>query len=53
MAQSNSEHSRHWFFKGNISIDGIKRKKSLFDTIRNTQLYSNKNNIIAFSDNSR
>lgn len=53
MAQSNSEHSRHWFFKGKISIDGVERSKSLFDSIRDTQLYSNNNNVIAFCDNSR
>jgi hypothetical protein len=23
IAQSNSEHSRHWFFRGNIVIDGV------------------------------
>lgn len=53
LAQSNSEHSRHWFFRGRLLIDGTPREESLFKTIQNTQQASNKNNVIAFSDNSR
>ena len=30
IAQSNSEHSRHWFFGGNMVIDGEKKDRSLF-----------------------
>lgn len=52
MAQSNSEHSRHWFFKGSIIIDDREMKKSLIDMIIETQKYSNANNTIKFSDNS-
>ncbi|XP_078065410.1 phosphoribosylformylglycinamidine synthase isoform X2 [Mustelus asterias] len=52
LAQSNSEHSRHWFFKGRLMIDGEAKPKSLFDLIMGTQDYSNKNNVIKFSDNS-
>ncbi|KAH7731200.1 phosphoribosylformylglycinamidine synthasechloroplastic [Aphelenchoides avenae] len=52
LAQSNSEHSRHWFFRGRLLIDGVPRKDCLFRTIQNTQNGSNKNNLIAFSDNS-
>ncbi|XP_062914764.1 phosphoribosylformylglycinamidine synthase isoform X2 [Mobula hypostoma] len=52
LAQSNSEHSRHWFFKGRLVIDGEAKEKSLFDLIMKTQDYSNKNNIIKFCDNS-
>lgn len=52
MAQSNSEHSRHWFFKGRIRIDGVERFQSLFSQIQQTQHNSNPNNVIAFSDNS-
>ncbi|KAI1729929.1 cobB/CobQ-like glutamine amidotransferase domain-containing protein [Ditylenchus destructor] len=52
LAQSNSEHSRHWFFKGDISVNGVKRNESLFKSIQNTQLSSNPNNVISFSDNS-
>lgn len=53
LAQSNSEHSRHWFFKGRLVIDGIEFRKSLIDMIMATQKHSNKNNVIKFSDNSR
>lgn len=52
LAQSNSEHSRHWFFKGKIVIDGEKKKDSLIDMIIDTQTTSNPNNVIKFSDNS-
>ncbi|XP_061931437.1 phosphoribosylformylglycinamidine synthase isoform X2 [Apis cerana] len=52
LAQSNSEHSRHWFFKGKIIIDGEEMKESLIDMIIRTQKYSNTNNTIKFSDNS-
>jgi phosphoribosylformylglycinamidine (FGAM) synthase-like enzyme len=34
MAQSNSEHSRHWFFGGNIVIDGQKMPKTLMQVRR-------------------
>ncbi|XP_058807082.1 phosphoribosylformylglycinamidine synthase [Phymastichus coffea] len=52
LAQSNSEHSRHWFFKGKIVIDGEEKEKSLIDMIIDTQNTSNPNNVIKFSDNS-
>ena len=52
LAQSNSEHSRHWFFKGRMIIDGEEMKQSLIDMIVETQNYSNPNNTIKFSDNS-
>ncbi|CAD5214536.1 unnamed protein product [Bursaphelenchus okinawaensis] len=52
LAQSNSEHSRHWFFKGNLIVDGKQREKHLFKTIQETQDHSNPNNVIAFCDNS-
>ncbi|KAG5675733.1 hypothetical protein PVAND_005611 [Polypedilum vanderplanki] len=51
-AQSNSEHSRHWFFKGRMIIDGKEEEKSLIKMIIDTQNYSNQNNTIKFSDNS-
>lgn len=53
LAQSNSEHSRHWFFKSKLFVDGVERKETLFESIQKTQNYSNKNNVIAFCDNSR
>ncbi|CAL1270868.1 unnamed protein product [Larinioides sclopetarius] len=52
LAQSNSEHSRHWFFKGNLIVDGVQIKENLFEMIMKTQKHSNQNNVIKFSDNS-
>ena len=51
-AQSNSEHSRHWFFRGQMVIDGEEEDKSLIQMIIDTQTTSNQNNTIKFSDNS-
>ncbi|XP_017056389.1 phosphoribosylformylglycinamidine synthase [Drosophila ficusphila] len=51
-AQSNSEHSRHWFFRGRIVIDGVEQPKSLIRMIMDTQAHTNPNNTIKFSDNS-
>lgn len=53
LAQSNSEHSRHWFFKGKMVIDGVEHEESLIDMIIKTQEFTNQNNVIKFSDNSR
>ncbi|XP_019752515.1 phosphoribosylformylglycinamidine synthase isoform X3 [Hippocampus comes] len=52
LAQSNSEHSRHWFFRGRVLIDGEEQKETLFRLIMNTQEHSNGNNVIKFCDNS-
>ncbi|XP_018567396.1 phosphoribosylformylglycinamidine synthase [Anoplophora glabripennis] len=52
LAQSNSEHSRHWFFKGKMIVDGVEYEESLIDIIVNTQKHTNPNNVIKFSDNS-
>ena len=52
LAQSNSEHSRHWFFKGRMVIDGVEQEKCLMRMICDTQLTTNDNNVIKFSDNS-
>ncbi|XP_041912536.1 phosphoribosylformylglycinamidine synthase isoform X1 [Alosa sapidissima] len=52
LAQSNSEHSRHWFFRGRMVIDGQEQKDTLFSLIMGTQRHSNQNNVIQFSDNS-
>lgn len=51
-AQSNSEHSRHWFFRGRMIIDGELKPKSLIHMIIDTQNTTNPNNTIKFSDNS-
>uniref|UniRef100_A0A0A9YYE3 Phosphoribosylformylglycinamidine synthase n=2 Tax=Lygus hesperus TaxID=30085 RepID=A0A0A9YYE3_LYGHE len=52
LAQSNSEHSRHWFFRGLMKINGEEKSLSLIDMIISTQNHSNPNNTIKFSDNS-
>ena len=36
IAQSNSEHSRHWFFAGNIVIDGKPMDRSLMQIVKST-----------------
>ena len=51
LCQSNSEHSRHWFFKGKLYLDDILLKDTLFDMVKST-LKKNSNSLIAFSDNS-
>lgn len=48
-----SEHSRHWFFRGRMEIDGQEQKETLFSLIMGTQRQSNQNNVIKFCDNSR
>lgn len=48
-----SEHSRHWFFRGRLEVDGKEQPVSLFKMIMETQEHSNPNNVIKFSDNSR
>ena len=34
IAQSNSEHSRHWFFKADLWLDGERTPHSLFDLVK-------------------
>lgn len=51
-AQSNSEHSRHWFFRGKMLDEGVEQPKSLIRMIMDTQQFTNANNTIKFSDNS-
>ena len=52
IAQSNSEHSRHWFFKGRIIIDRKEMPESLIDMIRRPLERNPGNSVIAFKDNS-
>lgn len=52
LAQSNSEHSRHWFFKGRLVIDGVEMPSNLFDIVRDTLRANPNNSVIAFADNS-
>jgi phosphoribosylformylglycinamidine synthase len=53
MGQSNSEHSRHWFFSGKMVIDGEEKEKTLFQLVKETLPKDKPNNsVIAFHDNS-
>jgi phosphoribosylformylglycinamidine synthase len=53
IAQSNSEHSRHWFFKGRLIMDGEKIAAKHLIALIQEPLEANPNNsIIAFKDNS-
>ena len=47
LAQSNSEHSRHWFFRGDLNY----ASKSLMELVKST-LGNDTNSLVAFSDNS-
>lgn len=51
LGQSNSEHSRHWFFNGKIIIDEKEQELTLFQMVKAT-LPVTSNSIIAFHDNS-
>nr|ABW87767.1 phosphoribosylformylglycinamidine synthase [Arabidopsis thaliana] len=52
IAQSNSEHSRHWFFAGNMVIDGKPMDKSLMQIVKSTWEANRNNSVIGFKDNS-
>ncbi|MEW6418742.1 MAG: phosphoribosylformylglycinamidine synthase [Nitrospirota bacterium] len=52
LGQSNSEHSRHWFFKGRLIIDGKEMPHTLMDIIRLPLRTNPCNSVIAFKDNS-
>ncbi|MBI5188172.1 MAG: phosphoribosylformylglycinamidine synthase [Nitrospirae bacterium] len=52
LGQSNSEHSRHWFFKGRLIVDGKEIPQTLMDIIKQTLRVNPNNSIIAFKDNS-
>jgi len=52
LGQSNSEHSRHWFFKGRLIIDGKEMPHSLMDIVKTPYRLNPSNSVIAFKDNS-
>lgn len=52
IAQSNSEHSRHWYFKGEIQIDGNKQDQTLMEIMQEPLKLNKNNSVIAFKDNS-
>ena len=52
LGNNNSEHSRHWFFKGRLVIDGREVPETLLQIVKSTLLANPSNSVIAFSDNS-
>ncbi len=52
LSQSNSEHSRHWFFRGKIIVDGEEVRDTLMRIVKTTWEANRNNSVIAFSDNS-
>ncbi|MCJ7628162.1 MAG: AIR synthase-related protein, partial [Longimicrobiales bacterium] len=52
IAQSNSEHSRHWFFKGRLVIDGQEMPNHLIEVVQRPLEAHPSNSVIAFKDNS-
>ncbi|WCJ19662.1 Phosphoribosylformylglycinamidine synthase [Euphorbia peplus] len=52
IAQSNSEHSRHWFFMGKIVIDGKPVNRTLMQIVKSTLQANPNNSVIGFKDNS-
>lgn len=52
LSQSNSEHSRHWFFRGRLVIDGKAMPESLMQIVKEPYKRNPNNSIIAFRDNS-
>ena len=52
LGNNNSEHSRHWLFKGNLEIDGQKIPENLLQIVRSTIDANPTNSVIAFNDNS-
>jgi phosphoribosylformylglycinamidine synthase len=53
IAQANSEHSRHWVFKGELWIDGRRvPERNLMDIVRQPLQTSGPNSVIAFCDDS-
>lgn len=53
IANANSEHCRHWYFKGRLAIDGVEMPECLLDLIREPlRRLENSNSVLAFNDNS-
>ncbi len=53
LGNANSEHSRHWYFKGQIVIDGVEMDRTLMDIVQ-SPLQSMENlgcSLVAFRDN--
>ncbi|MHB8831088.1 MAG: phosphoribosylformylglycinamidine synthase [Patescibacteria group bacterium] len=52
LAQANSEHSRHGFFKGIHYIDGVQQDKTLMQLIKTAWRINPNNSLLAFCDDS-
>jgi phosphoribosylformylglycinamidine synthase len=52
LSQSNSEHSRHWFFRGRLIVDNREVPGNLMKIVKATYEANRNNSVIAFSDNS-
>ncbi|GBD97250.1 MAG TPA: phosphoribosylformylglycinamidine synthase [Nitrospirae bacterium] len=52
LSQSNSEHSRHWFFKGKLIVDDREAPHDLIELIKKPLKANPNNSVIAFNDNS-
>lgn len=52
LGQSNSEHSRHWFFRGKLIIDGKEVGHTLMEIVKEPYKRNPNNSVIAFGDNS-
>lgn len=52
LAQSNSEHSRHWIFNGKFCIDDNYKSETLMELVKKPLKNQSSNSIIAFKDNS-
>ncbi len=52
LAQGNSEHSRHGFFKGRLVIDGADLATSLMEIVKEPWRRNPANSVIAFHDDS-
>ena len=52
LSQSNSEHSRHWFFRGKLIIDEKEVSENLMQVIKQPLKANSNNSVIAFKDNS-
>jgi phosphoribosylformylglycinamidine synthase len=52
LGTNNSEHARHWFFKGKLIIDGVQVPHTLMQIIKAPWQANPSNSVLAFCDNS-
>jgi len=52
LAQANSEHSRHHFFRGELTVDGHPLGQTLMDIVKTPWRTAPGSSVIAFKDNS-